>query len=337
MRNDPHEFATRALPFRKGDADEAFLAALNDALAGCVLPPPEYPASVAQLPLVYIVGAPRSGTTLLSQLASRFLPLGYIDNVVARFWRRPSVGIRLSRIVLGPDARRSIKFESRHGTTSGAAGPHEFGYFWRHWLPLDQAPTHHLAPEMLARVDESGLKSALEDEILASFGRGVVFKNVICGFHAPFLSRLHPASLFVHVIRDDYDTAASILRSRVERYGSYDRWWSLKPSTYPFPGVSGDPAAEVAQQVLDCRRETAASLASPGVSSIALRYADVCSDPLAALEAICAALTPLGAHLKPAAGNLPRLEASALPVLPNALADGLRTRLQAAALPRLPC
>jgi hypothetical protein len=336
MRDDPHESAARSPAFRKDDTDEAFLVALNSALAGCTLPTPAPTVDARQLPLVYIVGAPRSGTTLLSQLASRFLPLGYIDNVIARFWQRPSAGIRLSRILLGEAARTEITFESKHGVTTGCAGPHEFGYFWRHWLPLDDAPNHHLPPERLARVDSAGLKSALEDEILSAFGTGAVFKNVICGFHAAFLSGLHPASLFVHVVRDDYDTAASILRSRAERYGSYDRWWSLKPSTYPFSEVAGDPAGEVVRQVLDCRKEIAESLTRPGVSSMTLRYADLCADPGVALERICAALSPLGSNIRPTNDELPKLRAGGSPTLPAPVARAVRTHLEAAARPMLP-
>jgi len=336
MRDDPHEPAERSRPFRKDDDDEAFLSALNEALAGCALPGPTTETEPARLPIVYIVGAPRSGTTLLSQIASRYLPLGYVDNVVARFWRRPGIGIRLSRMLLGRDARRAIAFESKHGVTSGAAGPHEFGYFWRHWLPLDQAPNHHLSPALLARVDVAGLRSALEDEMLATFGSGMVLKNVICGFHAAFLTRVHATSLFVHVVRDSYDTCASILRSRAERYGSYEHWWSLKPSTYPFAGVAGDPAAEVVRQVLDCRREIAASVAAPGVASITVPYPDLCADPGAAIEAICDALARLGSDVRPLATDYPQLRTTPSPVVPDALAAALRHHLESAARPMQP-
>jgi len=324
MRDDPHEAGTRLAAFAKDPSGEAFLAALNASLAHADLPGPECDADPASLPLVYIVGAPRSGTTLASQLASRYLPVGYIDNLVARFWRRPSAGIRLSRLLTGTAGREAIGFESRHGVTAGVAGPHEFGYFWRHWLRLDDASTHHLAPDALARVDAAGLRHALEAEILAAFGTPAVFKNVICGFHAAFLSGLHPRSLFVHIERDAYDTCASILRSRMERYGSYTRWWSLKPSTWPFDTAPGDAAAEVARQVLDCRVEITRELASPGVRSLRLAYADMCADPAGTLRKVCTALAPLGARIEPHAGPMPALAASGSPPLPPALAARLR-------------
>ena len=158
MTHDPHETQQRLTRYSANPDDEAWLAALNEHLAEARLPS-VVRGEPSQLPLIYIVGAPRSGTTLLSQVVSRFLDVGYINNLIARFWRRPSVGIHLSRLVLGGGGREQIAFESEHGTTPGAAGPHEFGYFWRHWLQLDAQPTHHLSPAALHR---SSTRSALE-------------------------------------------------------------------------------------------------------------------------------------------------------------------------------
>lgn len=287
MNGDPHEAGLRAPPYAKDPADESFFEAMNLALADASLP--RAPTASTELPLIYIVGAPRSGTTLLSQLLSKYLPVGYINNLISRFWLRPSAGVRLSESLLGPDAGTAIELKSRFGTTTDLIGPHEFGYFWRHWLRLDEAATHSLAPKDLARIDVGGLVDALEGEILGSFGRPVVFKNVICGLCAPFLSMLHPRSLFVHIDRDPLLTAASILNSRLERYGSYSNWWSLKPSTYPFLDASG-PEDEVARQVVDCRREIDQALSQPGVHAVRLSYESLCADPAAELDRIAGSL-----------------------------------------------
>jgi hypothetical protein len=328
MTRDPHEAAERREAYRKDQAGETLLAALNEALARIPLPAPPADADVARLPIVYIIGAPRSGTTLLSQLTSRFLPLGYIDNLMARFWSRPSVGIRLSRAVLGPKSREGIVFHSTHGVSEGVHGPHEFGYFWRRWLPLDGSPTHHLSGADLKKADRDGLRQALEREILASFGTGVVFKNVICGFHAAFLTALHPVSLFVHITRDPFETAASILESRKERYGSYDAWWSLKPSTYPFDVGPGDPAAGVVRQVLDCRAEMQQELAQPGVQGLTVAYEDLCADAGGVLKAICRRLEAMGCPVQPLGTEFPAFAQSRTPRLPEPLTARLRTCLQ---------
>lgn len=320
---DPHELGERLPRFAKQERDEQFLAELNHALLRVSLTALPGAPNPERLPILYIVGVPRSGTTLLSQLVSRYLPVGYINNLIARCWLRPAIGIALSRSLFGDHAREGITFHSSYGTTQEVVGPHEFGYFWRHWLPLDQAPNHHLSAEAQASVDQPGLKRALEEEILGAFGAPVVFKNVICGFHAALLTRLHPASLFIHITRDPYAAATSILEARHLRYGSYDVWWSLKPSSYPFRH-RGDPAAEVAQQVLDCRQEFERELAQPGVRSMTVTYEDLCASPATVLDVICQGVQRFGIPFQRLSGELPALS----PTPPSPLPEALQRRLK---------
>ncbi len=321
MSDDPHDLEARLPEFAKDDGVERVLAAMNEALAEADLPRADALHAEA-LPVVFVVGAPRSGTTLVHQLIARHLALSYIDNIVARFWTRPSVGIALSRSALG--AKRTFTLHSRHGVTEEAAGAHEFGYFWRRWLPVDESPTHHLTPALQARVDTVGLRRALREEILAPFGTGVVFKNVICGFHARLLTQVHRRSLFVHVTRDDAAVARSILASRFERYGRYDVWWSLKPSTYP---LHGSPVEQVVQQARDCRSEIAAELAHENVHSLELDYGELCADPAASLRAIAAAVDAVAPPFPEPRGDPESLRSSAGPPLPYDVESELRAAL----------
>src|SRR5688572_30011389 len=98
--SDPHDAVPRLPAHEKDAAHERFLLQLNESIA--LMPLDEAVAdSSSQLPVVYIVGAPRSGTTLVSQLLAKYLDVGYINNLIARFWMRPLAGIRLSEICLG--------------------------------------------------------------------------------------------------------------------------------------------------------------------------------------------------------------------------------------------
>lgn len=321
---DPHEAARRRPAFAKDEAVEALLETMNRALANISIPLPASRADPATLPLVYVVGAPRSGTTLMHQLIARHLPLGYVDNTIARFWLRPAIGIAMSRALLGEPGSRSFDLDSRHGVTEGPAGPHEFGYFWRHWLQLDEAPTHHLDEAAQNRIDQRGLAAALE-EIRAAFGRPVVFKNVICGFHARLLTRVHPLSLFVHVTRDTQAVARSILKTRRERYGSYATWWSLKPSTYPFS--EDDPAAQALRQAIDCQREIEEELSPGEVHVVSLDYVKLCADPRAALVRVRDGLVALGSRHE-LSGEIPsQLSASPGSTLPARLEAELQRQI----------
>jgi LPS sulfotransferase NodH len=317
MTNDPHEHGERLPGHRKNDAAEALLVAANAALQNAPLPHVGDAEGAAAMPIVYIVGVPRSGTTLLHQLAAGHLDVGYVDNVAARFWLRPSVGLAVSRAVQQADDIRRLALVSTHGGTEGSAGPHEFGYFWRHWLPLDRSASHHLDATLQAEVDVDGLGNTLRGELLAYAQRPFVFKNVICGFHASLLTRAHAPSLFVHVTRDPKVCVRSILTARKERYGTYETWWSLKPSTYPFADLS--PAEQVVRQVLDCKHEFKEELSAAGVHSVEVRYDDLCAAPADQLERIRLAIEGLGFSLAPVRQPLAPLRASPGPQLPPEL------------------
>ena len=304
MKRDPHEPAKRLVDVAKDEDTEDLLLCVNEVLAQAKLPGPTPAPDAARRAILYTVGVPRSGTTVLAQLVARHLPLGYIDGVVARFWRRPSVGIALSRALLGPIGHREIALVSKHGTPTQAAGPHEFGYFWRHWLHLDKAATHHLSAAEQAAVDTQGLRHALEGEIVSAFQGPVSFRNAVCGLNAGLLSRVHEASLFVWIRRDPLECARSILHCRLERFGSYDAWWSLKPSSWPFGGER-NPAIQVAHQVADCRRELDAELRAPGVHVLTVDYRELCQDPGSVLERIRDGLAAQGERL-PLLGEVPK-------------------------------
>lgn len=324
MQADPHETSERRPEVAKDAAAEALLAAANEALARAPIPSYGEPN---ELPVVYVVGAPRSGTTLAHQLLARHLPLGYVDNVTARFWLRPAVGVALSRELLGGPGGRRFELASWHGVTAGAAGPHEFGYFWRHWLRLDEAPTHHLDERREAAVDVDGLRRALAD-LRAAWGAPVVFKNVVCGFHAHLLTRVHPASVFVHVARDLEVVARSILQARLERYGTYEAWWSLKPSTWPFEGAG--PAEQAVRQAIDCRAEIAAELERAGVNSLTIDYEALCADPPGFVARVREALNRLGSDLAPTGAVPASLRASRGPRLPDHLEREIRAQVLSA-------
>jgi hypothetical protein len=289
MINDPHESGKRLDEFSKFEIEEQYLEKLNFFLANF----DSYNLKKSQeFPIIYVVGLPRSGTTLLSQLISRYLPVGYINNLIARFWLNPTVGIRLSQAVLG-DTRERIIFKSTHGVTEDPWGPHEFGYFWRHWLRLDESKTHKLSPEVLGKIDSHGLRSILE-EMTSAFDAPMVFKNVICGLQASFLTRIYPNSVFVLIERDRGLVAKSILKARMERYGNNSIWWSLKPSTYDQIREFSDPEEQIARQLSDGAKDLQDELAKPEVNSIRLLYDDVCADPLKSLKEIVNATASFG-------------------------------------------
>lgn len=113
--------------------DTKFLSALNDRLA--LFEAEQSVTSDREWPHIWVIGLPRSGSTLLMQLICAGLNVGYINNLTARFWRAPQTGMRLSNILLN-DTRPKL-FSSHYGSSPELSGPHEFSYFWHDRLGVD--------------------------------------------------------------------------------------------------------------------------------------------------------------------------------------------------------
>ena len=98
----------------------ALIERLNDCLP---------PLSVTMGPVqpIFIVGLPRSGSTLLVQLLIAKLRLGYATNLMARFWGRPAFGVALNRALSTDPGAISVS-DSVYGQTQGYEGHHEFGW-----------------------------------------------------------------------------------------------------------------------------------------------------------------------------------------------------------------
>ena len=226
-----------------------FLEALNTALE-----PLEATFTVPDDPVapVFITGVPRAGTTVVNQLLAAVADVGYVSNVMARFWRAPAVGARLSLEVMG---KRGFSGESDHGQTAGPDEPHEFGAFWRHHLGYDG---------MEQKADDDGidwdaLLQAL-GRVAKVFDRPVVYKVFHLVWHVQEFQRRWPSARWIWVRRDPVENALSLLRLREQRTGSRHEWVSAKPrGAGRFDGR--EPEIQVAAQVVLMEHEIGRRLA----------------------------------------------------------------------------
>jgi LPS sulfotransferase NodH len=270
--------------YRKDPKVEAFLERFNDCVAELEMLFENDGDPDTSRP-IFIVGPPRSGSTLLSQVLAS-AGFGYISNFVARFWRAPAAGVYFQKLQgASTKNQRPTSFSSNYGVTKSWLEPHEFGYYWNRRFDLGQ-DTHTLDKALRARVDTQGLRRSIA-AICAQFENPVVFKNTTwCSAQADMLAASLPQSLFVFITRDIICTASSILQARRSRYGSDHVWWSNRPSTYRELQTKS-PAVQVVRQVTDLLSETEQSIAKvPRERIIRLTYEDLCRDPKRAVKMI---------------------------------------------------
>lgn len=279
----------RAAGMRKPEELESALRQINEVLSGLevdVEPADDPP------PSVFIFGLPRSGTTLCHQLLAFCLDVGYINNLIARFWAAPAHGVALSRDIMKEvDDQRPSEYESLYGKTTGMLGPHEFSYFWHSALNIstvEEITTFGNAD----RVDwlEARRRVAL---IAEAFGRPTVFKTLFAAEFAQEFSRWMPSPLFVHVRRNLDDVALSLLQARIEYYGDPSVWWSMYPPGYDELRGLGF-ADQIAGQVvgLDDAYRRAADTLDPG-QLITVEYPEMVGRPEVLLDEVTARLREL--------------------------------------------
>lgn len=177
-------------------------------------------APLEQKPLL-VIGAPRSGSTLLYQLLTQRFDVTYLGNRHCAFFGAPSLVERLG----GRNARPPADYVSRHGRTSGAWGPSECGPFWYRFF---RKSPQYVALSDAKPSDLTNLRSALR--ALGNAGeRPLVFKNLLCALRLEPIAEAIPEARFVVIRRDAFDNARSILVSRLRANGEAQSWWSAEP------------------------------------------------------------------------------------------------------------
>lgn len=264
---------------------EQDLAAMNDLLAPLQRNLEADRADAEHSKPVFILGAPRSGTTVVSQLLSSSRLFGFVSNFVARFWRAPAVGMIVETALGLADEHPISSFKSQRGTTSGWREPSEFGYFWSHYFDMGQ-DTHQLGTAERQAFDAGELRSAIA--LMESLGRRrIVFKNnTWFTLNADMISDVFPAALLVVCERNPFYVAQSIWHQRMDLYGDHTRWWSVRPANYR-EIIELEPLEQVAAQAVSIIRGMEASLARvPDAAVLRVPYDSLWSDPRAVVGEI---------------------------------------------------
>lgn len=221
---------------------------------------------------VFIIGAPRSGSTLLYQCMIEAFDLAYLTNLHARLYTNPSFAEKLVK----PFRRfHRGEFNSKHGRTKGLLGPSEAGNYWyRFFRKTPQfVSTKDTDPKLMVKMKYSLLK------LEKAAGKPVLFKNLPISVRLEPIIQAFPKAIFIVNHRDMTENAISILESRYRAMQRYDQWWSVEPPCRP-DFENALPHIQVVEQIKDIYREI--DKARGGAASnrfLDVSYADLCNNP----------------------------------------------------------
>lgn len=228
-------------------------------------------------PLIFVCGAPRSGTTLVAQALIRALPVSYFNNFTSLFPRAPITADRLlGRLI----RRRPVTFHSYYGRTAHLSGPNDALYFWDRWLGRDR----DRPPDTIAPAAAEAMR-AFFGAWEAHTGRPLVNKCNALVASAHLVAEVLPTARFVCLVRDPVPHVLSLERARREIHGDPRVRYGLGPPAGSQP--ADDPLVDLCRQAVFHQRLARHQERRLGPSRFrVISYEAFCRDPDAVVRLI---------------------------------------------------
>ena len=257
-------------------------------------------------PPVFIVGCPRSGTTLLIQWLAASGCFAYPSNFISRFYGSPYIGALIQQMLLDPQfafndemsglsIRTNEWFKSHLGKTNGLLSPNEFWYFWRRYFHYGEI--QYLDDSKLKQIDINSLLSelaALEDV----FKLPLLMKALIVNWNLDFLAEKIESSVFLYIKRNSFFNIQSLLKARLKYFNDIRKWYSFKPVEYEFLKKE-DLFTQVAGQVYFTNQAIQKGLSTVRSSRwLEIQYENFCLSPKSIWENLSALMNKNGYQLE---------------------------------------
>jgi hypothetical protein len=233
-------------------------------------------ASPPRLPMVFICGPPRSGTTVVELAMARALPVAFFTNLTAVFPRAP---ITASSLLKAGPRNDVISLRSHYGRTAGFLAPNDGLHLWDRWFGPDRTSICHYLEESQAA------------EMVSFFGaferwseRPLLAKNNSLNAHAALVADHLPTAKFICLQRDPVFLAQSLLIARRYIHGDDSTPYGLQD---PEGVMTSDPVTDVCRQVRFYQDLAQRQLEALGPERFRIvSYDDFCRTPRSTVEMV---------------------------------------------------
>ena len=245
-------------------------------------------------PQLFILGLPRSGTTLIYQYIVHRLKIAYFTNGVGQYPRAPIFITYWQKRRYGD---YSSDFQSNYGKVTGPLSPREAGGFWGRFFDMEAYSCYEdvsLANKILLQRTIAAIQKMYGDVAFVN-------KNVKHMLRLDALQKIFPNSIFLIVERDLKDVGLSLLRGRYKVLSDPTAWWSVRPSGYEHIKQLSIPN-QIAQQVLSLEQQMEYDLANITPARIFhIHYDSFCQNPESLIDQLHPALAEPAYHNAPVA------------------------------------
>jgi hypothetical protein len=258
-----------------------------------------YEEQESKYPMIFIMGPPRSGTTLFMQWLADTGLVSYPSNLLSRFYSAPIIGAKIQLLLtdrryvfrneLGEFTQKT-NYLSENGKTDGTLAPNEFWYFWRRFLA---------EPEQDTWTDKELNRSFDKETMLAEvagisnvFEKPFAAKGMLFNYNIQYLDSIFSKALFIQIERDPVNNVASLLEARVRQLCSVEHWYSFKIPEYE-QLAQLDPITQVAGQVHYINQAVTRGLEQlDPFRKMYVRHEEFCENPKRVYDELVARLEP---------------------------------------------
>lgn len=224
----------------------------------------------------FVIGPPRSATTLVRHLLSTGLQTSYFSNMTTStvFALGYPLPLTSAWIVtkMGWLGGRGTDFVNDYGRIDGPGAPTEGEVVWGHWFGTRY---DKVAPGDVSSDSAQAMRRAVAGTAHI-MGAPFVNKTTALSLRLEALVEIFPKAYFLRVRRNPLNIAQSIYIARTTRY---EDWLGARPPECI--GLTEQPlTAQVAAQVFHVERRIDDSVHRIGSDRVLdVRYADVCAAP----------------------------------------------------------
>ena len=229
---------------------------------------------MGKYPPIFILGAPRSGSTLLIQSMIHYFDIAYMTNFTRNFFKVPLTGLWLQQHLFFKTP--PMTFNSKFGDTRGILGPNEAADFWYQWFPSKK--NIYVGEGEISKDILRDIRQKIMGLIRLS-KKPFLFKNLYNSMRILPIRNALPESLFIICYRDPVDIAQSILKCRENKLGNRSSWWSVPPREYN-EIRNNPPLQQVVEQVYYIYSQIQKDLSVGDLKFVFnLNYKDLCNRP----------------------------------------------------------
>jgi len=179
---------------------------------------------VQTYPPIFIIGAPRSGSTLIYKVLADKFNLTFFSNLTAFFYKIPILIAWFEKKIRLKHKKENYDF--KYGDIKGLGAPSECGEFWYRWF--HRGLNVYVAPGQTPVMDLKELRTEIGGVTEIS-NQPLIIKNLYNSMRIAPIVEAIPEASFIICRRNYTENALSILKGRINNMHSKNKWWSLPP------------------------------------------------------------------------------------------------------------